>query len=548
MKKTQPVRAYFLGYTSLLSCNCSVIFSLFTILLLILNPSIGRTQIAFTGAYSQNFDGMGTGSAMPAGWSHIGRIGGTASSWTTTIPVSGNPSAASSGTVNNRLIVATNNFTGTSTSQAFNYSDANTSNRSLGTSPAGDAGNILQLILTNNTGGSFSNLNLAYQIRRFANAAVAESIPGYRLFFSINAGVTWISVATLNPTLSTLPNSVGTSNFNLSLTLPAPVQASGQIRFRWVDDNSAGSAVDQRIGLDNLSISLGQPSSCGVPSALQAAGLNSNSAFLSWQPVPGAISYNLQWRSTSATGYTIVSGLTAANYSLTGLQATTSYEFQVQAVCSTGTGAFSSAFTFVTTANNPLCSAATNLGVSNITSTSALLSWASVGGNLFNVFWKPVNASLFNIQSNVSSTVWQLNGLAPGTNYVFQVQSICGGTDDVPSIPAELSTPFVFTTAVAKENTQAMSIIDDNTSFAVWPNPIRNGLLNIKIEKIDRSVTASQIDLFDLSGKRMASFLCPVQVERLHKMVSLPNELSNGIYIIKVSAGNKQYHKRLMVL
>lgn len=78
----------------------NTVFAFFLIALLGY-PKSGFAQVSFTGTYLQNFDAMGTGSAIPAGWSHIGKLGGTASSWTTSIPASGSPSAASPGTVNN---------------------------------------------------------------------------------------------------------------------------------------------------------------------------------------------------------------------------------------------------------------------------------------------------------------------------------------------------------------------------------------------------------------------------------------------------------------
>jgi len=102
-----------------------------------------QAQVSFTGTYQQNFDGMGTTSTIPTGWSHIGSLGGDNDSWFSTIPASGSPSAASSGTVNNSLIVATNSFSGSSNTRAYNYSGSTSSNRALGTSPTSGAGNIL---------------------------------------------------------------------------------------------------------------------------------------------------------------------------------------------------------------------------------------------------------------------------------------------------------------------------------------------------------------------------------------------------------------------
>jgi hypothetical protein len=61
-------------------------------------------QVSFTGAdYVQNFDGMGTGTAAPAGWEFYGALGGNSTTWTTTIPASG----IGGGTLNSTLTAST---------------------------------------------------------------------------------------------------------------------------------------------------------------------------------------------------------------------------------------------------------------------------------------------------------------------------------------------------------------------------------------------------------------------------------------------------------
>jgi len=530
------------------SLRINTVFAFFLIAL-VGYPKSGFAQVSFTGTYLQNFDAMGTGSAIPAGWSHIGKLGGTASSWTTSIPASGSPSAASSGTVNNSLIVATNTFTGTSNTRAFNYSDANSSDRALGTSPTSGAGNILQLILNNNTGIAVSTLQLGYSIRRFANATSAETIPGYRLFVSVNGGSSWTSVAALNPTISTLPNTVGTSNFNLVLALPAPVQVAGQVRFRWVDDNSASSTVDQRIGLDNVSITLSPTTACGTPAGQFASGITTTSANLAWLAVPGANSYNLRWRALSSANFTNVNGLTSTSYTLAGLQASSSYEFQVQAVCSSGTGNFAPATTFFTPAGDPPCAAANNLNAANITSTSALLSWSAggPGSDYFILFWKPVSASTFNSQNNLQSLSWQLNGLTPGTNYVYQVQTICGAVAGEPAIPAELSAPFFFTTASTQRAGNPFINIKGEPTFTVWPNPNSGGQLDISLDQLDSELDHALVELIDPHGKRSATFTLPTGNGLLRATLELPRDLADGLYMLKVYAGARQFSQRLVI-
>ena len=64
----------------------------------------------------------------------------------------------------------------------------------------------------------------------------------------------------------------------------------------------------------------------------------------------GPSSYNLQWKTSSSSTWTTVSGITTTPYNLTGLTAGTVYQFQVQTVCSAGgTSSYSALASFTTT-------------------------------------------------------------------------------------------------------------------------------------------------------------------------------------------------------
>lgn len=400
----------------------------------------GNAQVTFTGNYLQNFDGMGTSSTIPAGWSHIGSLGGSNSTWGSSIPSSGTTSAASTGTTNNNLIVATNSFSGTSNTRAYNYSGSTTTNRALGTSPTSGAGNILQLRLTNNTGASFNTVQISYDIRRFATASSSETLPGYFLFASVNNGSTWTALTSLNPTSTTVPNTNGTSNFSQQITLSAAVANGAELRLRWVDDNSVNSSPDQRIGLDNVSISVVNPGVCGVPTGLSTSALTSTSATLNWQSVVGATAYNVQWRATGSSTFNTINGITGVSTSITGLTQGTGYEFQVQAVCGATTSAFSALSSFTTPVPG-VCGVPSGLTAGSITSSSALLGWAAVSGAVtYNLQWKLASASTFTTVSNLTSNSYTLSGLSPSTAYNFQVQTVCSGSSSAYSTPSNFST------------------------------------------------------------------------------------------------------------
>lgn len=384
-----------------------------------------QAQVNFTGNYQQNFDGMGTSSTIPTGWSHIGSLGGNNDSWFSAIPASGSPSSGSLGTVNNSLIVATNSFSGNSNTRAYNYSGSTSSNRALGTSPTSGAGNILQLRLLNSTGASIQSLNIAYEVRRFATASSSEEIPGYWVFVSINGGSSWTELNALRPTSSTLPNSNGTSNFNQTIALPAAVSNGSEIRLRFVDDNSNNSSPDQRIGIDNVVISTTAPATCGSVIGLVASAVTQQNASLSWGPVAGATSYNLQWGPASNPSANTVSALTSNSYYLSGLIASTAYAYQVQAVCSGLVGSYAAPVSF-TTLSATACGTPAVLSANAVAQTTATLSWGSVNGALsYNLQWGPASNPTANTVSALTSVNYNLSGLTASTAYAFQVQAIC---------------------------------------------------------------------------------------------------------------------------
>src|SRR5437763_12103016 len=87
--------------------------------------------------------------------------------------------------------------------------------------------------------------------------------------------------------------------------------------------------------------------SCNVPSGLETNNISSTSAKLSWQPASGATSYMIQYRVASSPSWTSVttSGIT---YDLTGLTASTIYEWNILTVCSSGYSSYSNVINFGT--------------------------------------------------------------------------------------------------------------------------------------------------------------------------------------------------------
>jgi hypothetical protein len=89
--------------------------------------------------------------------------------------------------------------------------------------------------------------------------------------------------------------------------------------------------------------------SCDPPTTLSANNISAISADLNWNAVAGAVSYNIRYRPNGNSSWTNLSSVSNA-VSLSGLTASTNYEYQVQTVCSAITGSYSASSNFTTLA------------------------------------------------------------------------------------------------------------------------------------------------------------------------------------------------------
>ncbi|WP_210516752.1 M4 family metallopeptidase [Hymenobacter terricola] len=157
-----------------------------------------------------------------------------------------------------------------------------------------------------------------------------------------DAGETVVSATTATTTAQTA-----------SFTVPATATA-GKTRMRVVlSDNAAttscGSYSYGETEDYSVTVTTGTGTTCGVPTGLTSSGLTGSGATVAWTAVSGASSYNVQYRVSGGSTWTSTTSTTTSK-ALTGLAASTTYEFQVQTVCSGGNSAFSASGTFTTTA------------------------------------------------------------------------------------------------------------------------------------------------------------------------------------------------------
>lgn len=159
-----------------------------------------------------------------------------------------------------------------------------------------------------------------------------------------------------------------------------------------------------------------------------------SSAYLNWYALPQSdAQFTIQWRIMGSPVWTTVSNLTVVqtgdyywtgSYLLTGLTNNTTYEWQIQTVCSpTQSASFVVGPSFTT-----VCPVPAGLTISGVAVTSATLNWTKTGADVqYEVNYRPVGATDWLVVSNITSNSLALSGLKTGISYNWQVRTLCGG-------------------------------------------------------------------------------------------------------------------------
>ncbi|MBK7805400.1 MAG: fibronectin type III domain-containing protein [Saprospiraceae bacterium] len=219
-----------------------------------------------------------------------------------------------------------------------------------------------------------------------------------------------------------------------------------------------------------------EPTACNAPTGLTAGTITTSSAAITWGAVSGALNYNFEYKTSSASTWSaqVITG-TAVNF--TGLAASTTYNIRISTNCSGGTSVFSTVLNFTTLAAT--CNAPTGLATSSITQTTATSSWAAVSGATGYTFeYKTSAASTWTVQT-VSGTSVNLTGLAASTTYNTRVKTNCSSASSAYS-----NTVNFTTTAACADN------YESNNSASAAKNITIGTALNAKIG------TSTDVDWF----------------------------------------------------
>ena len=328
-----------------------------------------------------------------------------------------------------------------------------------------------------------------------------------------------------------------------------------------------------RVGLLS-SIGCNAPSggtTCNVPASLTSSSVGSSTATVSWAAAIGATSYSLQYKTSTATTWTTVSASTSSA-SLTGLTASTTYNFQVASVCASGTSAYSTAGSFTTTAvvsctdvyepNESRTGAKTIPLSSNVSariSTSIdkdylkFLNTTAARNVRVSITNLPADydlklyrsSTLVGTSQNGGTTSESLiyNNTLAATTYTAYVYGYNGAFNATScyTIRAEISgTSFVRQSA---EELEIMNEELSNEPLQVYPNPT-SGVLNIRLQP--EGDINQTIEVYNQLGQKVDSYELSFSKEMPAVVLQL-NDLTDGIYFVRVYDGNTVQTRKVML-
>ncbi|MDN3723221.1 GEVED domain-containing protein [Aequorivita sp. SDUM287046] len=276
---------------------------------------------------------------------------------------------------------------------------------------------------------------------------------------------------------------------------PDAIYGWGLLNAKRAAEVISGEGMNSKI--DELTLSPGQTYTITV----ESDGINKLMASISWTDVPGVATtqansptprlindldiritkggttfmpYRLTSITTNGTGDNIVDPYERIDVS--GASGTYTITVTHKGSLSGGSQNFSLIVTGITD-EAAICDATTPAGVnvSGIGSNSAIVQWNAVAGATYDVRYRQIGASTWNVQA-ASGTSSTINGLTPETNYETQVRSKCAdGTTSNYSASVNFTTTNVQLTYCASKGNSVADEYIGRVQFETINNPSGSG-------------------------------------------------------------------------
>lgn len=268
---------------------------------------------------------------------------------------------------------------------------------------------------------------------------------------------------------------------------------------------------------------------CMAPTGLDTVSVGYDQVVIDWTPNNPQSQYYIRLSHGNNEETFVV---TSHPYTLTGLTDNFTYSVAVADSCLTsGTVSdFTPAISFTTR----YCQPVTNVEVSNITATSAHVTWTG-NGNSYTIEYGEGNFSegTGTTVSNITGNSYTINGLQKDTEYSVYVRKNCTATAH-----SLWSQRKVFTTT----NEGIMTLDSQHTTLSLYPNPA-NGHTTLTLSGIEGTC---QVNIVDLNGRTLYSTKLDGCYEQCTTRIDL-GTIPSGTYFVQVAGKNANIVRKLIV-
>lgn len=317
--------------------------------------------------------------------------------------------------------------------------------------------------------------------------------------------------------------------------------------------------------------------SCGTPATVSSSAITSSTATVSWGAVSGASSYSVQYRIVGAATWSTGTS-TTTSLGLTGLTASSNYQFQVTATCTGTVGTASALGTFTTSAASTTCTdiyepnesltagktIAVNTDISGKIGTSTDKDYYKVttvaGSTKIKVVLDqlPADYDLKLYSSTGSQLAVSQNGGTTAESIIRNVTTAATYYVYVYGYASAFNANSCYHLRVNASGTNFRSLsgadveTEDNVNIekvssmdvlSLFPNPASTSLT---INFFTPTQENSTVEIYDMIGKVVASKVISSQ-EGFNAQDLDITGLNNGVYFLKMTQSEKSTVKKFVV-
>lgn len=275
-----------------------------------------------------------------------------------------------------------------------------------------------------------SGLNLTYFFNEWYSG---QGYPTYNVQWSnAGSGNVWIKMNQVTSHSSVpffeLPVALQFKNATQQATVVVNNTTNGEIFIKSVGFIPDTVFIDPDAWLITRNNTSAKLPACGTVGGLASSAVSTTTATVSWSALSGANNYTVDYKlASSGTWINAATATTSLSVNLSGLTASSLYDWRVRANCTFEAGQYAQAQ--FTTSATATCGTVTGLASSAITSSTATVSWTGLSGaNNYTVDYKPASSGTWiNAAAATTSLSVNLGGLTAGSVYDWRVRANCTG-------------------------------------------------------------------------------------------------------------------------